>query len=119
MPLSSLFNVTLHETDEQWRMRAVELAVRRGLMGQAALTKVRFDPRSTLDVDKIRSYACASASEPLDYTVMVDDALGCGCNCVAGKLQNPCAHAGAALLLDRGLVPSRTRPTDPATSLAS
>jgi hypothetical protein len=119
MPLSDAFSITLHPTDATWRQQAIELAVRRGLVGQAQFVKESFDPRSALHSDRFRYYACTSASEPRDYTVLIDDALGCGCGCVAGGLARPCAHAGAALLLDRGLAPSRSRPTDSTFALGA
>lgn len=95
--------------DPAWRMRAVELAVERHLIGQAQLVRVQqLDPADPTNV--VGVYAVVSASEPEDHEVNYYTANGAVlCDCYAGVHERPCSHAGAVLLHAKGLAPARQR----------
>ena len=81
-----------------WRKRAVELAVERGLIGQAMRT------------EHPNMFECVSASAPRDYRIFYAPQTGSVvCACEAGMHQTPCGHAGAVLLLITRLAPERER----------
>lgn len=96
----------MNSTNAAWRMRAVELAVQRGLIGQAILeTRTRTSGGLLYE-----TYSCVSASEPEDHTLVLQaNNASVDCDCRAGELHKPCAHAGAVLLLHFGLAPERER----------
>lgn len=87
-----------------WRKHAVELAVSRGLIGQA------YRPKEQQNTPGVEEYRCVSASEPIDYKIDYHPEVGTvQCSCRAGQHQRPCSHAGAVLLYICGLAPARVR----------
>lgn len=88
--------------DLAWRLHAVKLAVQKNLAGRARLREV-----VAYWEDDVEFCTVVSQSEPgLRHTVTYRvDSGSVQCDCTAAQHGSPCAHAGAVLLLCRGLAP--------------